>query len=73
MGVMTGMPAKRISRGEDATEDALDWVSWSSSESDCMAVSNIPEVVSMLWVWLWLGGGIVMLMVGIGFELTVSM
>lgn len=70
MGVIMGMPANLISLGEEAVEEAFDWVSWSSSESDCIAVSYIPP----LGLLRWLGPGMVMLIVGgIGCELTVSM
>lgn len=69
MGVMIGIPLNRASRGEDAAEDALDWVSWSSSESDCIVVSYKPGVTLLCWF----GVGIVILMLGVGFEGTVSM
>jgi len=42
IGVIMGIPLNLISLGEEAAEEALDWVSWSSSESDCIAVSYIP-------------------------------
>jgi hypothetical protein len=68
MGVMIGMPLNLNSLGEDAAEDALDWVSCSSSESDCIVVSYRPGLALLCWF----GAGMLMLMLGIGFDGTVS-
>ena len=50
IGVMVGIPLNLISLGEEAVEEAFDRVSWSSSESDSMAASNIPEPLLVV-VW----------------------